>query len=58
MESFLESSSRSSIGSASGKERGKKYTCEYDGCFKSYTTAGNLKTHIKIHRGERFTNFY
>ena len=54
MESFLESSSRSSIGSASGKERGKKYTCEYDGCFKIYTTAGNLKTHIKIHRGERF----
>lgn len=31
----------------------KKFVCEYDGCYRSYTTAGNLKTHIKIHRGEQ-----
>jgi hypothetical protein len=31
----------------------KKFVCEYDGCLRSYTTAGNLKTHIKIHRGEQ-----
>ncbi len=30
---------------------GKKFICGYNGCFRSYTTAGNLKTHVKIHRG-------
>lgn len=35
----------------SGERSFKKYVCEYDGCYRSYTTAGNLKTHIKIHRG-------
>jgi hypothetical protein len=29
----------------------KKFICEYDGCSRSYTTAGNLKTHTKIHKG-------
>jgi uncharacterized Zn-finger protein len=32
-------------------ENDKKFTCGYNGCLKSYTTAGNLKTHVKIHRG-------
>jgi uncharacterized Zn-finger protein len=30
----------------------KKFVCEYTGCSRSYTTAGNLKTHIKIHKGK------
>lgn len=29
----------------------KKFICDFDGCLRSYTTAGNLKTHVKIHRG-------
>jgi predicted ribosome quality control (RQC) complex YloA/Tae2 family protein len=35
------------------QENEKKYQCEYQGCCRSYTTAGNLKTHIKLHRGKR-----
>ncbi|KAG1681493.1 Metal regulatory transcription factor 1 [Nymphon striatum] len=30
----------------------KRYRCEFDGCEKTYSTAGNLKTHQKTHRGE------
>lgn len=29
----------------------KEFSCEYDGCKRSYTTLGNLKTHQKTHRG-------
>ena len=30
----------------------KKFHCDFEGCHKTYTTAGNLKTHQKTHRGE------
>ncbi|RNA44939.1 metal regulatory transcription factor 1 [Brachionus plicatilis] len=30
----------------------KKFKCNFDGCSRTYTTAGNLKTHLKSHRGE------
>ncbi|KAL5009787.1 hypothetical protein ScPMuIL_012092, partial [Solemya velum] len=30
----------------------KKFTCNYEGCRKGYSTAGNLKTHQKTHKGE------
>ena len=29
----------------------KKYECVYDGCRRSYTSMGNLKTHLKAHQG-------
>ena len=30
----------------------KKYECVYDGCKRSYTSMGNLKTHLKAHQGK------
>lgn len=37
----------------SSEENNKKqFYCDFDGCLRSYTTAGNLRTHTKIHRGE------
>ena len=30
----------------------KKWICEFNGCMKSYSTNGNLKTHQKIHNGK------
>ena len=30
----------------------KKYECVYDGCNRSYTSMGNLKTHLKAHQGK------
>ena len=29
----------------------KSFNCPEKGCFRSYTTKGNLQTHLKAHRG-------
>lgn len=34
------------------KESKKKFHCEFLDCDRSYTTAGNLKSHVKMHKGE------
>ncbi|GFQ88263.1 metal regulatory transcription factor 1 [Trichonephila clavata] len=30
----------------------KKFHCDYEGCERTYSTAGNLKTHQKRHKGD------
>lgn len=38
-------------------ERALRFKCEFEGCDRTYSTLGNLRTHIKTHYGTLFLFF-
>lgn len=40
-----------SVNSETEETTKKRFRCKFQGCFRSYSSAGNLKAHIKTHNG-------
>lgn len=40
------------MGKRKQEDSSARYKCEYEGCERTYSTVGNLRTHMKTHKGE------
>lgn len=47
-----------SINSETDERTKKRFRCRFEGCPRTYSSAGNLKAHIKSHTGKNNNGFY